>query len=47
MLLDPRAVHIYTDGSCYGNPGGTGGAAAYVEYPDHLHCGPHQIEGKF
>ncbi len=43
MLLDPRAVHIYTDGSCYGNPGGTGGAAAYVEYPDHLHCGPHQI----
>ena len=36
MQLDPHAVHIYTDGSCYGNPGGTAGCAALVEYPEHM-----------
>src|ERR1017187_3139005 len=37
MPLDPRALHIYTDGSCLKkNPGGKGGAAAIVEYPEHL-----------
>jgi ribonuclease HI len=36
MPLDPHAIHIYTDGSCRRNPGGRGGAAAFVEYPDHL-----------
>jgi len=36
MPLDPHAVHIYIDGSCYGNPGGQGGAAALVEFPDLL-----------
>ncbi len=36
MLLDPRAIHIHTDGSCYKNPGGESGCAAIVHYPDHL-----------
>lgn len=36
MPLDPRALHIYTDGSCLKNPGGKGGAAAIAVYPDHL-----------
>lgn len=36
MASDPRAVHIYTDGSCYKNPGGESGCAAIVVYPDHL-----------
>jgi len=36
MPVDPHAVHIYTDGSCYKNPGGRSGCAAVVHYPDHL-----------
>ena len=36
MLLDPRAIHIYTDGSCYKNPGGNSGCAAIVHFPDRL-----------
>lgn len=36
MPLDPRAIHIYTDGSCYKNPGGSSGCAAIVHFPDHL-----------
>lgn len=36
MLLDPRAIHVYTDGSCYKNPGGRSGCAAIVHFPDHL-----------
>jgi ribonuclease HI len=36
MPLDPRAIHIYTDGSCLKNPGGAGGAAAFAVYPEHL-----------
>src|SRR5213595_1275934 len=35
-LLDPRAVQIYTDGSCYKNPGGDSGCAAIVRFPEHL-----------
>jgi ribonuclease HI len=35
-MLDPHAVHIYTDGSCKPNPGGPSGCAARIEYPDHL-----------
>jgi ribonuclease HI len=33
-VLDPRAIHIYTDGSCYRNPGGESGCAAIVRFPD-------------
>jgi ribonuclease HI len=36
MLLDPHAIHIYTDGSCYENPGGRSGCAAVVQFPEHL-----------
>jgi hypothetical protein len=36
MILDPHAIHIYADGSCYKNPGGNSGCAAIVEYPEHL-----------
>jgi ribonuclease HI len=43
MPLDPRAVHIYTDGSCYRNPGGSSGCAAIVQYPEHLGQGDEQI----
>ena len=43
MPLDPRAIHIYTDGSCYRNPGGNSGCAAIVEYPEHLAKGDEQI----
>ena len=38
MPLDPRAIHVYTDGSCYKNPGGSSGCAAIVHFPDHLGC---------
>jgi ribonuclease HI len=43
MLLDPRAIHIQVDGSCYGNPGGEAGCAAIVYYPDHLQLPNEQI----
>jgi ribonuclease HI len=36
MQLDPHAVHVYTDGSCYRNPGGSSGCAAIVQHPEHL-----------
>jgi len=36
MQLDPHAVHIYTDGSCYHNPGEASGCAAIAHYPDEL-----------
>jgi len=42
-LLDPRAIHIYTDGSCYKNPGGESGCAAIVHFPEHLHLPDKQI----
>ena len=43
MQLDPRAVHIYTDGSCYRNPGGASGCAAIAHYPDHMEREDEQI----
>lgn len=33
MSFDPHALKIYIDGSCFNNPGGSGGFAAIVEYP--------------
>jgi ribonuclease HI len=42
-LLDPRAIHIYTDGSCYKNPGGDSGCAAIVHFPEHLNRRDEQI----
>jgi ribonuclease HI len=36
FMLDPHAMHIYTDGSCFENPGGRSGCAARAEFPDHL-----------
>lgn len=42
-LLDPRAIHIYTDGSCYKNPGGESGCAAIVHFPEHLDRPDEQI----
>ena len=36
MMLDPHALHIYTDGSCFENPGGSSGCAARAEFPDHV-----------
>jgi ribonuclease HI len=43
MLLDPRAIQIYTDGSCYKNPGGESGCAAIVHYPEYLNRPDEQI----
>jgi len=42
-MLDPRAIHIYTDGSCYKNPGGDSGCAAIVHFPEHLERTDEQI----
>jgi len=36
VQLDPRAIHIFTDGSAINNPGGEGGLAVVVSYPEHL-----------
>lgn len=36
MQLDPRALHIYTDGSCYRELGRISGCAAIVQFPEHL-----------
>jgi ribonuclease HI len=33
-MFYPQALHIFTDGSCYKNPGGLSGCAAIVRYPD-------------
>ncbi len=33
MSLDPRALKIYIDGSALKNPGGSGGLAAWLEFP--------------
>lgn len=43
MMLDPRAIQIEIDGSCYGNPGGQSGCAAVVRYPEHLQGADEQI----
>jgi ribonuclease HI len=36
MSIDPHAIQIYADGSCYKNPGGESGCAAIVHYPENL-----------
>ena len=43
MQLDPHAIHVYTDGSCFKNPGGLSGCAADAYFPDHLQRDPEQI----
>jgi len=43
VILDPHAVKIFTDGSCYKNPGGLSGCAAIVEYPDEWQRRAEQI----
>jgi ribonuclease HI len=43
MQLDPHAILIYTDGSCYGNPGGASGCAAVARFPDKLGRGDEDI----
>jgi ribonuclease HI len=43
MQLDPHALQINTDGSCYRNPGGSSGCAAIVQYPEHLGRSDEQI----
>ena len=43
MSLDPHAIHIHVDGSCYENPGGIAGCAAVVHYPDTLRLPDEQI----
>jgi len=42
-MLDPHALHIYTDGSCYKNPGGQSGCAAIVHFPEKLNRPDEQI----
>jgi ribonuclease HI len=34
MLDDPRALKLYIDGNCYGNPGGAGAIAGVAHFPD-------------
>jgi ribonuclease HI len=36
MQFNDRSLQIYTDGSAIDNPGGRGGLAVVVRYPDHL-----------
>jgi ribonuclease HI len=36
MSLDPRAIQIHTDGSCYLQQNRISGCAALVVYPEHL-----------
>lgn len=43
MQVDPRAIHIQTDGSCYREKRMISGCAAIVEYPDHLQKDREQI----
>lgn len=42
-MLDPRAIQIHTDGSCYKNPGGESGCAAIVRFPEHVGLADEQI----
>jgi ribonuclease HI len=36
LRLSDRSIQIFTDGSAIENPGGRGGIAVVVRYPDHL-----------
>lgn len=42
-MLDPHAIHIHTDGSCYKNPGGRSGCAAVIQFPEDLNLPDEQI----
>ena len=42
-MLDPHAIHVYTDGSCYQNPGGDSSCAAIVHFPERLERPDEQI----
>lgn len=43
MSYDPHALTIHIDGSAYHNPGGSGGIAGIVEFPDKLKREPEEI----
>lgn len=43
MTLDPHAIHVFTDGSCFRNPGGPSGCAARAEFPERLQRGEELI----
>lgn len=43
MQLDPRAIIIRTDGSCYVHARRASGCAAIVQYPDHLRRQDEQV----
>lgn len=34
MIIDPRALKVYVDGSAFKNPGGSGGVGVVAVYPD-------------
>jgi ribonuclease HI len=40
MFSDPNALKIYVDGNAYKNPGGPGGYAGVVEFPDDFQMEP-------
>lgn len=42
-MLDPRALQIHTDGSCYVEQDRISGCAAFVVFPDHLGLPEFQI----
>jgi ribonuclease HI len=42
-MLDPRALQIHPDGSCYMKQNRISGCAAWVVFPDHLGLPEHQI----
>lgn len=43
MTHDPHALKIYVDGSVVRNPGGAGGIAGIVEFPDKLNMVPQTV----
>jgi ribonuclease HI len=42
-MVDPRAIQIHTDGSCYMHDKRQSGCAAWVVYPEHLTLEPEEI----
>lgn len=43
MPYEPHSLVIHIDGSCYDNPGGSGGIAGIAEYPDKTNLEPELI----
>jgi ribonuclease HI len=43
MAYDPYAITVHVDGSAFDNPGGEGGIAGIVEFPDNLKREPETI----